>query len=92
MATATGAQDLSSYKRHKNTTYIVFLQTPAITGQAFSDPRYVENESITAENNVVLQQTVRISLIRDFLEYLCGMEEPLLAFKLGKYVNVAPVR
>lgn len=30
-------------------------------------------------------------MLKYFLEALCGQEEPLLAFKGGKYVSVAPV-
>ncbi|XP_039250034.2 telomerase-binding protein EST1A-like [Styela clava] len=61
-------------------------------GQAFSDPRFVESGILTPENKSYIQQSVRISLIRDFLEYLCGMEEPLLAFKQGNYVTVPQTR
>ncbi|PIO35026.1 hypothetical protein AB205_0207450 [Aquarana catesbeiana] len=33
----------------------------------------------------------RVTVLKYFLEALCGQEEPLLAFKGGKYVSVAPV-
>uniref|UniRef100_A0A7N6AZI7 Telomerase-binding protein EST1A n=1 Tax=Anabas testudineus TaxID=64144 RepID=A0A7N6AZI7_ANATE len=32
----------------------------------------------------------RVTVLKYFLEALCGQEEPLLAFKGGKYVSVAP--
>lgn len=31
----------------------------------------------------------RVTVLKYFLEALCGQEEPLLAFKGGKYVSVA---
>lgn len=30
-------------------------------------------------------------MLKYFLEALCGQEEPLLAFKGGKYVSMAPI-
>lgn len=31
----------------------------------------------------------RVTVLKYFLEALCGQEEPLLAFKGGKYISVA---
>ncbi|KAJ7308999.1 hypothetical protein JRQ81_008283 [Phrynocephalus forsythii] len=48
---------------------------------------YVEESS----DKVIAADCKRITVLKYFLEALCGQEEPLLAFKGGKYVSVAPV-
>ncbi|XP_078480958.1 telomerase-binding protein EST1A isoform X1 [Ciona intestinalis] len=48
-----------------------------------SETRFVMNKEAGGSD---VEDCVRLNLIRDFLEYLCGMEEPLLAFKQGRYV------
>ncbi|KAL8198927.1 UNVERIFIED_CONTAM: Smg-6, nonsense mediated mRNA decay factor [Gekko kuhli] len=40
---------------------------------------------------VIAADCKRVTVLKYFLEALCGQEEPLLAFKGGKYVSVAPV-
>ncbi|NXN12410.1 EST1A protein, partial [Indicator maculatus] len=51
------------------------------------EPCYVERTS----DKVVAADCKRVTVLKYFLEALCGQEEPLLAFKGGKYVSVAPV-
>uniref|UniRef100_A0A5F9CU79 Telomerase-binding protein EST1A n=1 Tax=Oryctolagus cuniculus TaxID=9986 RepID=A0A5F9CU79_RABIT len=51
------------------------------------DPCYVEKTS----EKVIAADCKRVTVLKYFLEALCGQEEPLLAFKGGKYVSVAPV-
>ncbi|XP_072834809.2 telomerase-binding protein EST1A isoform X1 [Pogona vitticeps] len=51
------------------------------------EPCYVEESS----DKVIAADCKRITVLKYFLEALCGQEEPLLAFKGGKYVSVAPV-
>ncbi|XP_025032077.1 telomerase-binding protein EST1A-like isoform X2 [Python bivittatus] len=51
------------------------------------EPCYVENSS----DKVIAADCKRVTVLKYFLEALCGQEEPLLAFKGGKYVSVAPV-
>nr|XP_055181340.1 telomerase-binding protein EST1A isoform X2 [Nyctereutes procyonoides] len=51
------------------------------------DPCYVEKTS----DKVIAADCKRVTVLKYFLEALCGQEEPLLAFKGGKYVSVAPV-
>ncbi|EPQ02738.1 Telomerase-binding protein EST1A [Myotis brandtii] len=41
--------------------------------------------------SVIAADCKRVTVLKYFLEALCGQEEPLLAFKGGKYVSVAPV-
>ncbi|MEE6521373.1 hypothetical protein FKM82_019544, partial [Ascaphus truei] len=40
---------------------------------------------------IIAADCKRVTVLKYFLEALCGQEEPLLAFKGGKYVSVAPV-
>ena len=42
------------------------------------------SEYTTTEQRHRAAECVRLDLIRDFLEYLCGMEQPILAFKQGR--------
>uniref|UniRef100_A0A8D0GSQ5 Telomerase-binding protein EST1A n=1 Tax=Sphenodon punctatus TaxID=8508 RepID=A0A8D0GSQ5_SPHPU len=51
------------------------------------EPCYVEKTS----DKVIAADCKRVTVLKYFLEALCGQEEPLLAFKGGKYVSVAPV-
>ncbi|XP_051492135.1 telomerase-binding protein EST1A isoform X5 [Apus apus] len=51
------------------------------------EPCYVERTS----DKVIAANCKRVTVLKYFLEALCGQEEPLLAFKGGKYVSVAPV-
>ncbi|XP_060139084.1 telomerase-binding protein EST1A [Zootoca vivipara] len=51
------------------------------------EPCYVEKSS----DKVIAADCKRVTVLKYFLEALCGQEEPLLAFKGGKYVSVAPV-
>ncbi|XP_066835934.1 telomerase-binding protein EST1A isoform X1 [Anser cygnoides] len=51
------------------------------------EPCYVERTS----DKVIAADCKRVTVLKYFLEALCGQEEPLLAFKGGKYVSVAPV-
>ncbi|XP_042298436.1 telomerase-binding protein EST1A [Sceloporus undulatus] len=51
------------------------------------EPCYVEK----ASDKVIAADCKRVTVLKYFLEALCGQEEPLLAFKGGKYVSVAPV-
>ncbi|XP_069471454.1 telomerase-binding protein EST1A [Ambystoma mexicanum] len=51
------------------------------------DPCYVEKSS----DKVIAADCKRVTVLKYFLEALCGQEEPLLAFKGGKYVSVAHV-
>ena len=49
------------------------------------ESRYVLISDYTSpEQRTSACDCVRLDLIRDFLEYLCGMEDPLLAFKQGR--------
>ncbi|XP_015681033.1 telomerase-binding protein EST1A [Protobothrops mucrosquamatus] len=50
------------------------------------EPCYVEK----ASDKVIAADCKRVTVLKYFLEALCGQEEPLLAFKGGKYVSVAP--
>uniref|UniRef100_A0A0F7Z8C7 Telomerase-binding protein EST1A n=1 Tax=Crotalus adamanteus TaxID=8729 RepID=A0A0F7Z8C7_CROAD len=50
------------------------------------EPCYVEKSS----DKVIAADCKRVTVLKYFLEALCGQEEPLLAFKGGKYVSVAP--
>ncbi|XP_039245233.1 telomerase-binding protein EST1A-like [Pipra filicauda] len=43
------------------------------------------------KRKVIAADCKRVTVLKYFLEALCGQEEPLLAFKGGKYVSVAPV-
>ncbi|GCB79828.1 hypothetical protein scyTo_0018815 [Scyliorhinus torazame] len=40
---------------------------------------------------VIAADCKRVTVLKYFLEALCGQEEPLLAFKGGKYVSMAPI-
>ncbi|KAF7244216.1 Telomerase-binding protein EST1A [Varanus komodoensis] len=51
------------------------------------EPCYVEKSS----DKAIAADCKRVTVLKYFLEALCGQEEPLLAFKGGKYVSVAPV-
>ncbi|XP_074869701.1 telomerase-binding protein EST1A isoform X2 [Carettochelys insculpta] len=51
------------------------------------EPCYVEKTS----DKGIAADCKRVTVLKYFLEALCGQEEPLLAFKGGKYVSVAPV-
>ncbi|XP_053562186.1 telomerase-binding protein EST1A isoform X2 [Bombina bombina] len=51
------------------------------------DPCYVEKTS----DKIIAADCKRVTVLKYFLEALCGQEEPLLAFKGGKYVSVAPI-
>ncbi|XP_061660407.1 telomerase-binding protein EST1A isoform X2 [Syngnathoides biaculeatus] len=50
------------------------------------EPCYVDRHTDTA----IAADCKRVTVLKYFLEALCGQEEPLLAFKGGKYVSVAP--
>ncbi|XP_070591614.1 telomerase-binding protein EST1A isoform X2 [Erythrolamprus reginae] len=50
------------------------------------EPCYVEK----ASDKAIAADCKRVTVLKYFLEALCGQEEPLLAFKGGKYVSVAP--
>ncbi|KAM9320894.1 telomerase-binding protein EST1A [Gastrophryne carolinensis] len=50
------------------------------------EPCYVEKTS----DKIIAADCKRVTVLKYFLEALCGQEEPLLAFKGGKYVSVAP--
>ncbi|XP_077596557.1 telomerase-binding protein EST1A isoform X2 [Stigmatopora nigra] len=50
------------------------------------EPSYVDRRADTA----IAADCKRVTVLKYFLEALCGQEEPLLAFKGGKYVSVAP--
>ncbi|XP_026783660.2 telomerase-binding protein EST1A isoform X1 [Pangasianodon hypophthalmus] len=49
------------------------------------EPCYIEPQSDTA----MAADCKRVTVLKYFLEALCGQEEPLLAFKGGKYVSIA---
>ncbi|XP_058267513.1 telomerase-binding protein EST1A isoform X2 [Hemibagrus wyckioides] len=49
------------------------------------EPCYIEPQSDTA----IAADCKRVTVLKYFLEALCGQEEPLLAFKGGKYVSIA---
>ncbi|KAM4794964.1 telomerase-binding protein EST1A isoform 2-T2 [Rhinophrynus dorsalis] len=51
------------------------------------EPCYMEKTS----DKIIAADCKRVTVLKYFLEALCGQEEPLLAFKGGKYVSVAPV-
>ncbi|KAK1157526.1 hypothetical protein AOXY_G25229 [Acipenser oxyrinchus oxyrinchus] len=51
------------------------------------EPCYVE----TASDKAIAADCKRVTVLKYFLEALCGQEEPLLAFKGGKYVSMATV-
>ncbi|KAM8976872.1 telomerase-binding protein EST1A isoform 2-T2 [Pelodytes ibericus] len=51
------------------------------------EPCYVEKTS----DKIIAADCKRVTVLKYFLEALCGQEEPLLAFKGGKYVSVAPI-
>ncbi|XP_051902985.1 telomerase-binding protein EST1A [Hippocampus zosterae] len=50
------------------------------------EPCYVDRRADAAQ----AADCKRVTVLKYFLEALCGQEEPLLAFKGGKYVSVAP--
>ncbi|XP_019747477.1 telomerase-binding protein EST1A [Hippocampus comes] len=50
------------------------------------EPCYVDRHTDAAQ----AADCKRVTVLKYFLEALCGQEEPLLAFKGGKYVSVAP--
>jgi len=55
--------------------------------KAESESRFVaQGEYASPEYEERANQSTRLALIQDFLEYLCGMERPLLAFKQGRCV------
>ncbi|XP_018412650.1 PREDICTED: telomerase-binding protein EST1A isoform X2 [Nanorana parkeri] len=60
--------------------FVPLLVTP-------QEPCYVEKTS----DKIIAADCKRVTVLKYFLEALCGQEEPLLAFKGGKYVSVAPV-
>ncbi|XP_030648686.1 telomerase-binding protein EST1A [Chanos chanos] len=49
------------------------------------EPCYVDQHADTA----IAEDCKRITVLKYFLEALCGQEEPLLAFKGGKYISMA---
>ncbi|XP_051973201.1 telomerase-binding protein EST1A-like isoform X1 [Xyrauchen texanus] len=49
------------------------------------DPCYIDKGADTA----IAADCKRVTVLKYFLEALCGQEEPLLAFKGGKYVSMA---
>ncbi|CAN9501137.1 unnamed protein product [Ophioblennius macclurei] len=49
------------------------------------EPCYIDRHTDTA----IAADCKRVTVLKYFLEALCGQEEPLLAFKGGKYVSVA---
>ncbi|KAG7484868.1 hypothetical protein MATL_G00054390 [Megalops atlanticus] len=49
------------------------------------EPCYIDAHANTA----IAADCKRVTVLKYFLEALCGQEEPLLAFKGGKYVSVA---
>ncbi|KAJ8347673.1 hypothetical protein SKAU_G00262620 [Synaphobranchus kaupii] len=49
------------------------------------EPCYIDS----ASNTALAADCKRVTVLKYFLEALCGQEEPLLAFKGGKYVSVA---
>ncbi|XP_076876434.1 telomerase-binding protein EST1A [Brachyhypopomus gauderio] len=50
------------------------------------EPCYIDPQTDAA----MAADCKRVTVLKYFLEALCGQEEPLLAFKGGKYVSVAP--
>lgn len=40
-------------------------------------------------SQAIAEDCKRVTVLKYFLEALCGQEEPLLAFKGGKYISVA---
>ncbi|XP_061787532.2 telomerase-binding protein EST1A [Nerophis lumbriciformis] len=50
------------------------------------EPCYVDRHADAA----MAADCKRVTVLKYFLEALCGQEEPLLAFKGGKYISVAP--
>lgn len=58
--------------------------------ETFSDPKYIKlaRELEKVGNKINIHICVRLEIMRDFLEYLCGMDEPVLAFKEGKYIVI----
>uniref|UniRef100_W5MHE2 Telomerase-binding protein EST1A n=1 Tax=Lepisosteus oculatus TaxID=7918 RepID=W5MHE2_LEPOC len=51
------------------------------------EPCYVDSDC----NKAIAADCKRVTVLKYFLEALCGQEEPLLAFKGGKYVSMAAV-
>ncbi|XP_078729890.1 telomerase-binding protein EST1A isoform X2 [Lampetra fluviatilis] len=52
------------------------------------EPCFVQEDA----DQVLAADCKRVAALQYFLEALCGLEEPLLAYKGGKYVSVAPGR
>nr|XP_057944285.1 telomerase-binding protein EST1A [Doryrhamphus excisus] len=50
------------------------------------EPCYIDQHTDTA----IASDCKRVTVLKYFLEALCGQEEPLLAFKGGKYISIAP--
>uniref|UniRef100_H2RL18 Telomerase-binding protein EST1A n=1 Tax=Takifugu rubripes TaxID=31033 RepID=H2RL18_TAKRU len=50
------------------------------------EPCYIDRHTDTA----IAADCKRVTVLKYFLEALCGQEEPLLAFKGGKYISLAP--
>ncbi|XP_064425172.1 telomerase-binding protein EST1A isoform X3 [Latimeria chalumnae] len=91
--TAVNQSEVPLYKDPDDDLSILVLEEDRLLSgfvpllAAPQDPCYVEK----ASDKVIAADCKRVTVLKYFLEALCGQEEPLLAFKGGKYVSVAPV-
>uniref|UniRef100_A0A4W3IPX2 Telomerase-binding protein EST1A n=1 Tax=Callorhinchus milii TaxID=7868 RepID=A0A4W3IPX2_CALMI len=91
--TAVNQSEVPLYKDlDEDLTLLVLEEDKILSGfvpllAAPQDPCYVE----TAADKAIAADCKRVTVLKYFLEALCGQEEPLLAFKGGKYVSMAPV-
>ncbi|XP_059511444.1 telomerase-binding protein EST1A isoform X2 [Stegostoma tigrinum] len=91
--TAVNQSEVPLYKDpDEDLTLLVLEEDKILSGfvpllAAPQDPCYVE----TAADKVIAADCKRVTVLKYFLEALCGQEEPLLAFKGGKYVSMAPI-
>ncbi|XP_051891205.1 telomerase-binding protein EST1A isoform X1 [Pristis pectinata] len=91
--TAVNQSEVPLYKDpDEDLTLLVLDEDKILSGfvpllAAPQDPCYVE----TAADKVIAADCKRVTVLKYFLEALCGQEEPLLAFKGGKYVSMAPI-
>ncbi|XP_038670693.1 telomerase-binding protein EST1A isoform X1 [Scyliorhinus canicula] len=94
--TAVNQSEVPLYKDpDEDLTLLVLEEDKTLSGfvpllAAPQDPCYVETAA-DKQIQVIAADCKRVTVLKYFLEALCGQEEPLLAFKGGKYVSMAPI-
>nr|XP_060612747.1 telomerase-binding protein EST1A [Anolis sagrei ordinatus] len=92
LLTAVNQSEVSLYKDPDEDLSLLSLEEDRLLSGfvpllvAPQEPCYVEK----AADKGIASDCKRVTVLKYFLEALCGQEEPLLAFKGGKYVSVAP--